>query len=445
MKEKSNYKSNKKGDHKIGLLAASSLVVGNMIGSGIFLLPAALAIYGGISLFGWLFTTIGAVFLSLVFARLSRIVKNPGGPYTYSKEGFGKFAGFLVAWGYWVSIWCGNAAIAVAGTGYLGAIFPAIKESKTLSAIISVSAIWVFSLINTGRLKNIAGVQVVTTLVKILPIVIIGSLGFLHFNPEYFKPLNLSSFSSFEAISATAALTLWAFLGLESATIPSNRVKNPDKTIPIATIAGTIFAAIIFIGSTIAVMGIVDPETLKISQSPFADAAIKIWGKKAGFLFALAAVISCYGALNGWILLQGQIPLAAAQDDLFPKIFKRLSPSGAPVFGIIISSILASILVGVNYTKGLIGMFTFIIMLSTLTVLLPYVLTSLSEILIYIKKKIPAKPGALRNALLIGLPAFVYSIWAVVGLGLEIIAWGTVLISAGVPIYLLMIYKKRKK
>jgi len=445
LKERESYKNKTRSSEKIGFLAASSLVVGNMIGSGIFLLPAALAVYGGISLFGWFFTTIGVIFLSLVFARLSRIIKDPGGPYTYSKEGFGKFAGFMVAWGYWVSIWCGNAAIAVAGTGYLGAIFPAIHESKLLSAAISLLAIWLFSLINTGKLKNIAGVQVVTTLIKILPILIIGSLGFLYFNPEYFKPLNLSSFSNIEAISSTAALTLWAFLGLESATIPSDKVKNAHRNIPLATITGTIFAAILFIGSTIAVMGIIDPEALKVSQSPFADAAAKIWGKSAGFLFALAAVISCFGALNGWILLQGQIPLAAAKDKLFPEIFKRISPSGAPVFGIIISSILATLLVGVNYTRGLLGMFKFIIMLSTLTVLLPYVLSSLSEIFIYIKRKISLKSVAFRTALLLGLPAFIYSVWAVIGLGAEVIIWGIALLCTGIPIYLLMISKHKKQ
>lgn len=433
----SNISKDKESKEKIGFWAASSLVVGNMIGSGIFLLPATLAIYGGISVFGWILTTVGVVFLALVFSRLSRIIKNPGGPYSYTKEGFGKFAGFLVAWGYWVSIWCGNAAIAVAGTGYLGAIIPQINGNKPASAIIAICAIWLFSFINTRRIKSIATVQIISTIIKVVPILVMGTIGYLYFNADYFKPMNLSGDSTLKAITGAASLALWAFLGLESATIPSDRVKRPEKTIPMATMAGTIFAAIIFIGSTTAVMGIVDPAVLKTSESPFSEAAGIAWGETASLLFALAAAISCFGALNGWILLQGQIPLAASKDKLFPKFFGKVSKNGAPIYGIVFSSILASLLVTLSFTRGLIGMFKFIITLSTLTVLLPYLLTSLSEIIILKKKGVSIRKMQFQMAVAIGIPAFIYSLWAVIGLDLEVIVWGMVLLAVGVPVYFL--------
>ena len=285
-------------------------------------------------------------------------------------------------------------------------------------------------------------VQLITTILKILPLVLLGTFGFLYFNSDYFTPLNLSGESNFDAITATAALTLWAFLGVESATIPSDKVKNPTKTIPRSTIAGLLISAIMYISSSVAIMGIISPVELQNSTAPFADAAQKLWGNWAYYLIGAGAVISCFGALNGWILMQGQIPMAAASDELFPKPFKRLSRNGVPVIGILIASILASILVSMNYSKGLVKMFSFIIMLSTLTCLLPYLFSSLSELMLYLKKKESYNRKRLITASLISIPAFLYSLWAITGLGSEIIIWGVILLAAGIPVYILMKLKK---
>lgn len=433
-----NRKSGETG--KIGFWLSTSLVVGNMTGSGIFLLPAALAVYGGISIFGWIFTIIGTIFLALVFSRLSRMITKAGGPYAYSREGFGDLAGFLVAWGYWVSIWCGNAAIAVAGVSYLSVFIPALKENYLLSAGMAIAAIWLFTYVNTKSIRSVGIVQLITTIVKILPLIVLGTFGFLYFKVTHFSPLNLSAESNFDAITATAALTLWAFLGLESATIPSDKVKNSRRTIPRATIAGIIIAALLYISSTVAIMGIIPASELQNSAAPFADAAGIIWGNWASKLFAIGASIACFGALNGWILIQGQIPMAAAKDRLFPPGFKKVSKRGIPVIGIIIASILASILVAMNYSKGLVKMFTFIIMLSTLTCLLPYLLSSLSEIMMLLRGKKHYRKKNLIVATLISIPAFLYSLWAIIGLKYEVLVWGVILLSAGIPIY---IYLKR--
>lgn len=420
---------------RIGFWISTSLVVGNMTGSGIFLLPAALAVYGGISIFGWLFTAIGSMFLALVFSRLSRLITRAGGPYAYSREGFGDFAGFLVIWGYWVSIWCGNAAIAVAGVGYLSIFVPALKGDNLLSAATAIGAIWFFTLINTRNIRSVGVVQLITTILKILPLLVLGTLGFIRFNGDHFTPLNLSGLSGFNAVTATAALTLWAFLGLESATIPSDKVMNPAKTIPRATIAGLLVTALLFTSSTMAVMGIIEPADLQHSAAPYADAAGMIWGGRASHLIAAGAAIACFGALNGWILLQGQIPMAAAGDRLFPAAFKKVSKKGIPVAGLVIASVMTTLLVGMNYTRGLVSMFSFMIMLSTLTCLLPYLLTSLSELMLYARKKESFNTPRLITAVCISVPAFVYSAWAVTGLGLEIIMWGVVLLAAGTPVY----------
>ena len=439
-------KQNKKEEKgKIGFWLSTSLVVGNMTGSGIFLLPAALALYGGISVFGWVFTVLGSIFLALVFSRLSSLITRAGGPYSYSREGFGDFAGFLVAWGYWLSIWTGNAAISVAGVGYLSIFIPSLKENPFFSALMAIGAIWFFTYINTKSIKKVGLVQLVTTLLKILPLVALGTFGYFYFNEAHFTPFNLSELSNFDAVTATAALALWAFLGLESATIPSDKVKNPSRTIPRSTIAGILVAALLYISSTVGVMGIISPAELQESAAPFADAAQKIWGNWASGLVAAGAAIACFGALNGWILLQGQLPMAAARDKLFPPVFKKVSKRGVPVMGLLVASILSSFLVGFNYTRGLVSMFSFIIMLSTLSCLLPYLFSSLSEIMLYLRKKKSYSRSRLISASLISIPAFLYSLWAITGLDSEVQFWGIILLSSGIPVYAYIKVRGRTK
>ncbi|MCK4700856.1 MAG: amino acid permease [Bacteroidales bacterium] len=428
---------------KLGLWMSTALVSGNMIGSGIFLVPAALALYGGISILGWLFSTAGAILLAIVFARLSRLVKGIGGPYIYARKSFGDLAGFLVVWSYWISIWSGNAAISVAGIGYLNNFWPGLAENYLLSGLLAISAIWFFTWVNTLGIRKVGFVQLVFTILKILPLIAIAIFGYFYFDPGNFKPFNLSGESAFSAIGRTAALTLWAFLGLESVTIPADKIKDPERTIPRATIFGTLLVAVIYIGSTVAVMGIISPQALANSTAPFADAANNIWNSWAGYAVAGGAVIACFGALNGWILLQGQLPMAAAKDDIFPKIFRRTSKKNIPIFGLVISSILATVLIFMNYTRGLVEMFTFIIMVATLATLLPYLLSTASELVINYRDHKRYNRKQLIGKSIISILAFLFSIWAVVSLGLEIIGLGLLLLLAGIPFYIWI--KKREK
>ena len=218
-----------------------------MIGSGIFLLPASLAVFGGVSMLGWLSTTTGAVLLALVFSRLSRIMPRAGGPYAYSREGLGEFSAFLGAWGYWVSSWVSNAAIAVAWVSYLSIFWPALAANSLLAAAAAIAAIWVLTWVNGIGVHYAGLVQVVTTLLKLAPLIAIAGLGLFYLEPDHFTPFNRSSQSMPSAINATAALTLWAFLGLESATIPAEEIEDPRRTISRATVFGTVIAATVYI------------------------------------------------------------------------------------------------------------------------------------------------------------------------------------------------------
>lgn len=426
---------------KLGLWTSTSLVVGNMIASGVFLLPASLAVYGGISIFGWLFTATGAMILAYIFASLSRVVPGTGGPYIYTRVGFGDLPGFLVAWGYWLSILAGNAAIAVAFVGYAGVFWPPLSSVPLLSAIGSITAIWVLTWVNSRGVREAGLVQLVTTLLKILPLILVGLFGLFYFDFSHFTPFNPSGQSNLSAFSATAALTLWAFLGLESATIPAEEVQNPDRTIPKATIFGTGFAALVYIVSTVAVMGLIPASDLAQSTAPFAQAASQLWGPWAGYFVAAGAAISCLGGLNGWILLQGQIPFAAARDSLFPKSFSRLSERHTPVFGLVVSSLFVTVLLGLNHTRSLVELFTFTILLGTLTTLLPYVFCTMAYLMILLRKR-DSEPRRLLKPAVIGGLGFIYSLWAIAGAGQEVVYWGLLLLLAGIPVYVWIQYRR---
>ncbi len=414
-----------------------ALVIGNMIGSGIFLLPASLASFGGISIIGWLFTSAGAVFLALLFSRLASMVPKVGGPYAYTRLGFGDFAGFWIAWGYWISVWTGNAALAVALVSYLQGIIPILGEYHWLSALLAIGVIWLVTWINLIGIKQAGIFQVITTIMKLVPLVALAALGLFWVHWSHFVPFNTSGQSSFGAITSVAALTLWAFLGVESATIPANDVENPSKTIPRATVIGTLVTALVYILSTVAVMGIIPLVQLSKSSAPYADAAGLIWGKWAFYVVVIGAVISCLGSLNGFTLIAGQVPMAAAQDTLFPRLFGRMSKRGIPALGIAISSVLVTLLLVFNYSGSgsLIQIFNFIILLATLTSLVPYAFCAMAELMLLIQQPEQFSRKRLIGSSVIGIGAFIYTVWAVYGAGAQTVLLGFLLLLLGVPAY----------
>ena len=432
------------GNKKIGLITTTSLVVGNMIGAGIFILPASLSTYGSISLLGWLFTASGAIILAKIFSNLSKIIVNKsGGPYVYSKEGFGDFIGFLVAWGYWISIWISNAAIAIAIIGALSFFFPILETNSLLAVSIGLSMIWFFTWINSKGVSTSGKIQVITTILKLLPLVFIIVFGFFFFSLDNFPKFNMTDESDFTTFSLVAALTLYAFLGLESASIPAENIKNPKKTVPKATMLGTIITTSIYILGTIVLFGILPTETLQNSPAPFAEAGEIIGGKYAGYFVAAGAAISGMGALNGWILILAQIPMAAAKDAMFPKIFKKENTKGAPVLGLIIGSLLSSIVMLMNFSDSLVTQFTFMVNLTVLACLVPYVFVSAAYIIILVQKHTHINSAV--KTVVLGLLGFLYSLWAIYGSTAEVVFYGFLLLLLGIPFYVLMQWNKSKE
>jgi APA family basic amino acid/polyamine antiporter len=414
---------------------ATALVVGNMIGSGVFLLPASLAAFGSASLLAWVLTSTGALLLALVFARLGRAYPKTGGPYAYARRAFGDFVGFQTAWGYWIAVWVGNAAIAVAFVSYLGYFWPALTDTALLAAGVALAAIWLLTAVNVRGVRQGGWVQAVTTVAKLIPLVGLAVAAPFFIDGADFTPFNPSGQSTFGAVTAAAALTLWAFIGIESATVPAEDVADPERTIPRATIIGTVITAFVYILGTVAVFAAVPRELLMTSTAPFADAAAVMFGDWAGTAVAIGAIVSAFGALNGWIMLQGQVPLAAARDGLFPRVFARLSRWGTPAVGLIVSSVLVTALMLLNYNAGLVEQFNFVILLATLTTLIPYAYAAMAQLMLAItdRERFSGKRLVLDGT--IATLAFAYALWTIAGSGYEVVYKGSLLLLAGIPVY----------
>jgi APA family basic amino acid/polyamine antiporter len=417
----------------LGPWMLTALVVGNMIGSGVFVLPAALAPFGAASLLGWAFTMGGALLLALVHAWLSQIVANHGGAYAYARLAFGDSAGFVAAWSYWTCVWTANAAIAVAFAGSLGAIWPAANATPWRGTAAALGVLWLCTAINAAGVREAGRMQLVTTALKVIPLLVFGVCGLALVHGAAYRPFNPSGQALTSVTTATAALTLWAFLGLEAATVPTGVVRDPQRTVPRATVAGMLIAGVATMLACTAVIGLLPHGAAQISAAPMAAAAAQTWGPAAGWAMGLVATVSCLGALNGWVLLQGQTPYAAAQDGLFPAPFARTDARGTPWFGLLLSSVLASVLIAANGSKSLVALFTLSILLSTAATLLPYVLSVLAWWRIDRGASLARRTAAVL--------ALAYSLWALIGTGAEALLWGGVLLLLGLPVFLWQRYR----
>ena len=409
-----------------------------MIGSGIFMLPATLAAFGGISIVGWICASLGAVLLAVVFGYLGKLVPDAnGGPFAYTRLGMGNFAAYLVAWGYWVSIWCANAAITVAIVGYLAVFFPILKVSAMAAIATGLAIVWFFTWINSKEIKTVALVQIVATTLKIAPLIIIGIWGVFYVQAENFTPFNLTGESDFSVITTTAMLTFFAFLGMESATIPSGSVQDSARTVRKATVFGTIATVVIYIISSVSIMGVIPPEILAESSAPFADVAEIFWGGAAKYVVAAGAVIATMGALNGWILMQGAIPMAAAHAGLFPEIFGKVNTAHSPIYGIALSSCIVSIFMLFNYSNSLVDTFSYMMQLTTLAVTMPYLFSIIS-----LGRLLKRSSAGFYKKYIVALCAFAFTVWIMVGCGSEVLLSGLVLFLLGIPFYFLISREK---
>ncbi|MBL8270163.1 amino acid permease [Steroidobacter sp.] len=426
-------------ERRMGFWMCLALVVGNIVGSGVYLLPASLAPYGLNSILGWLITSGGAIALAVVFARLSRLFPKAGGPYVYARIAFGDCVGFLTAWGYWVGAWVGNAALAVATVAYLAELVPWIKHTAGAPAFATCAIIWIVTYVNWRGAREMGRLQVVTTVLKLVPLVVIIALGLwllmtadasvIKAKPEPF---------SMSAINASAMLTLWALLGLESATVSAGKVDNPDRNVPLATLWGTLLAAGIYILACSVAVLLVPSEQLATSSAPFADVIRMFWGDGIASTLALFACISGFGALNGWTHVQAELPRVLANEGVFPKVFAHESRHGTPDAGLIITSGLLTVLVLMNYTRSMVQFFTFIVLVVTSTYLMMYLCCAVAALKLCWNGTLGEVGRRLSPFLLIATLAAVYSVWTLFGAGAEAFWWAIVSFAVGLPVYWMM-------
>ena len=420
---------------EIGFWRGWSIAVGCAIGSGIFMMPTLLAPYGMLGLAGWLTAGAGTLLVALCLSRLVKRVPKLGGPYAYVQAGLGNFAGFLIAWTYWISCIAAASGIAVAFVGYLGVFLPSITESSVLSLLVALALIWSVVGLNIRSIESSGTFQVVTTFLKILPLIFIIVLGFSNMQPEILPPVNPTDLHPVALLATVTTLVMWSFIGIETATVPADNIVEPEKTIPRILIASVLTVLVIYFLVSLAIALIVPANELLGSTAPFALAATKVMGPVGGAIITIGALISTLGSLNANTLTAGQVPLAAAKDHLLPVKFLTLSSTGTPIFSFLVSGGFMSLLLLLNYTKGLVAAFTFMAMLSTLSTLMAYAFSAVSEF--YFLKR--DQPGPARNrAIVLSVAAFLYSFFAIWGAGVEVVFYSFMLIIIGMPFYALV-------
>ncbi|SFC90355.1 APC family permease [Clostridium uliginosum] len=431
---------------EISLFMATMLVCGNMIGSGVFMLPATLAQVSGplATMIAWIITTIGSILIAISFANLGSKYPTTGGAYQYTKEAFGEFTGFLSAWLYWNGSWIGNAAIIVALSSYSSAVIPAI-QNPIGSIIFTSSVLWIFTILNIVGVKKAGKIQTFATVFKIGFFAIFIVLAFLNFDKINLMPL-VPSGKGLGTIPLAATSTLWAFVGLESATVTAGEIKNPEINVKKSTIYGLIIASIIYILISLGSMGAMSNSNLAVSSAPLTDILTQILGTSVGKVLTIAVVICILGTTIGWLLSTARVGYAAGEDGVFPKFFGKLHPKyGTPVNALIAGSILVNILLVMNYQKSMISAFTFITILATLSFLPVYLLTTAAEIMLMFKGEKQFSFKIFIKKAIIPLLAFAYSIWTIYGSGAEIVMWGFILMLIGIPFYIYNHHKNNIK
>jgi APA family basic amino acid/polyamine antiporter len=378
--------------------------------------------------------TIGAVALALTFRSLNVRLPGSGGPYVYARDAFGEFAGFLNAWSYWITAWAGNAAIVVAWVGYVE-VFWNTGHHRTWSVVIALAGLWLPALIDLAGIRSIATFQVITTVLKFVPLLLVSVIGVFAMSRANFGEFNASGESGWSAITAAGAIALFSYLGIETASVAAGRVRNPERNVGRATVLGTLACAAVYLVGTLVVFGTVPHAELLTSTAPFTDAADAIFGGSwAGRTVGAAAVVSGFGALVGWTLIVAEMPHAAARDGVFPDVFLRESSRGVPAFGIVSSTLLASVLTVVSYTS-FDQVFTTVVLLSVLTSVIPYLFSAAAQVYWLATTAHVRQPAHLVRDLTVSLLALVFSFWALQGSGEQAVYYGVFGVLLGVPLF----------
>ncbi len=369
-----------------------------------------------------------------MLSDLAQRLPNIGGPYAYARAGFGDFIGFWIGWGYWIALWSATAAIAVACVGYLGFFAPVLITNPLLASVTTLTLIWALTAINIRSMALAGSFQLVTTLLKIIPLLVVAVVGLAFGEPGNLPEMNPDEGSMSGAVLTSVTLVMWAFVGLEGGTIPADDIENPTKTIPRILIVGTLTVLFVYIMAYLGVMLLLPAKAIAASSAPFADAAVASIGQAGAAMIAIGAIISTLGALNTQVLLSGQVVRAISLDGLFPKKLGELGRGATPTKAIVVSACLASVLVILNYSRGLVEAFNMMILLSTLTTLIPLAFASAAALTL-LRREAPSRQRV--RAMVTASLAFIYSTLVIIGAGAETVFYGFILLMLALPFYML--------
>lgn len=424
----------------LGFPAAVAMVVGSVIGSGIFMAPQnmAEATNPKTAMLAWIITAAGSICIVLSFSHMVELIPRTGGPVIYADAAFGQWGGFSIAWSYWACAWISQAAFITGGVRYLSVIFPIIDQNRVIAFVVASSLLWILNIINIFGVKKAGYVQVATTICKLVPLIVFVILALFHFNIINFNTVSSLQVDNSGTLPSAIAITMWAFLGFEMATVPAGETKNAGSNLKKAVLYGTLFVAIVYLIINFLASGILPQSQLARSTAPFADMInFMVGGTWAGKFIAIGVVISVLGAANGNVIVISRTAYGAAKIKLFPDIFTKInSKYGTPVISIIISGVLTNLILTLNYVKSLNAAFTFMILIATLSSMPAYLMTEGAEILFLKNKFDKISIGKFLKSSAIPLIAFIYTLYITYATGAKAVMWGFMLIAVGMPFYI---------
>ncbi|WP_433338265.1 amino acid permease [Spirillospora sp. CA-294931] len=422
-----------RGGGRLGLPSATALVVGNIVGTGVFLLPASLASIGTLSLVVMAAVTLAAIALAAVFGRLGARVPASGGPYAYARDAFGEFTGFVTAWSFWLTAWAGNAGIAVAWVGYVNYFLH--WDSTAGKIAIGLAGLWIPALTNLAGVRSAGMFQLVTTVLKVVPLLFVGLVGVFFVSSANFGPFNASGDSTWSAVWLAAGLILFIYSGVESVSVVAERIREPVRNIGRASVYGVLVCGLLYMLATAAVFGTVPHHQLATSTAPFADAVDHMVGGSGwGGVMAACAIVSGIGALNGWTMLVAEMPMAAARDGLFPSGFATLSHRGVPVAGIVTGAGLSSLMLLSAHASE--NAFNTILLFASFTTAIPYFFSAAAQLYWLVTGGRSVHKGRMTKDLAMASAALLFAFAIVYGSGDRAVMLGVLTLLAGVPVYI---------
>src|SRR5215469_9677962 len=415
----------------------TALVVGNTIGVGIFMLPASLAPYGMNAVPAWLITSVGCIFIAWVFAGLSRAFPGDDGPYAYTARAFGGAVAFVLMWCYWVSTCVTLPVLATGAVGYLSSFFPVLAVNHALAAVTALALLWLFVLVNLRGARAAGWVQVLTTVVKLVPqagIILLGIWAL--FTPHAQSVVHVPSTPlSLPALIAASTLALYAMLGVECAAMPAGRVRDPGRTIPRATFIGTLLVALIYICVSLVPMLLIPQTELATSNAPFAVLFARYVGAGSGKLLAAFVIVGALGCLNGWTLIVGELTVSFAKHGGFPRVLGKVNARGTALWGLVFPGALASLMLIMNYNDSMTGAFTLLSVVVTASNLPIYIGSALAVLVLWRRGQIP-KPGPREVRWIVAaFLAAIYCVWASIGIGRKPLEQALLVCVPGVLVY----------